>query len=320
MVPKPCIAYQAYTSHDAYALLQQENPMSLDNNVSMHLSGDYASYRTLITGIESLGHGIAYRLCRAVIIVTMTVVATTAAWAQKAEFRLGAINKTPIGTNEQYMTFGANAAATIGVDTALGEREIPSIPLPGDIFYMWTVVRQKDEEIWFNPTDFRPLRNERYIDTVDLRVQWTGGSLNFVSPGMKPAFIDSAYVIDAVLDFPNNVFTYKLWSGDNTTTNNPAITKFRLLVWYDGTASSVDTHSEASFILGPIPFGDHLRVRGNGARQELRLIDMRGRIVVTETVEAGPMVIATSHLPAGPYIVELTDGSGVRQRRMIVRH
>lgn len=255
----------------------------------------------------------------AAIIGALLLFGSMTAAAQRAEFRLGAVNKTPIGTNEAYMTLGADVGATIGLDTALGEREIPAIPLPGDIFYMWTVVRLNADEVWFNPKDLRPLRNERYVDSVDLRVQWTGGSLQFVSPGMKPAYIDSAYVIDAVLDFPNNVFKYKLWSGNDGTTNNPAITKFRLLVWYNGTGASVAADLPTGVVLGPVPFNDMLRIQHQGAMQHLRLIDMQGREAISVVMNDGATAVATSHLAAGPYIVELTDAAGMRYRRIIVR-
>ena len=256
-------------------------------------------------------------LGRAVIMATMIVVSTISALAQNGEFRLGAINTTPIGTNESYMTLGVASNATLGLDTALGEVEIPGPP-PSGVF-MWSEVQLPTERIALNPKDLRPLRNERYIDTVELRVQWSGGSLGFVSPGVKPAIIDSAYIVDAVLDFPNNVFKKKLWSGDNTTTNNPGIGRFRLLIWYNGTASSITESPETQVVLGPVPFNDVLRVQGQGAMQHLRLIDMQGQIVVSDVIDNGSAVISTAHLPAGPYIVELTDANGARQRRMVVR-
>lgn len=256
-------------------------------------------------------------LSRAVIMATMIVVSAISALAQNGEFRLGAINTTPIGTNESYMTLGVASNATLGLDTALGEVEIPGPP-PSGVF-MWSEVQLPTERIALNPKDLRPLRNERYIDTVELRVQWSGGSLGFVSPGVKPAIIDSAYIVDAVLDFPNNVFKKKLWSGDNTTTNNPGIGRFRLLIWYNGTASSITESPETQVVLGPVPFNDVLRVQGQGAMQHLRLIDMQGQIVVSDVIDNGSAVISTAHLPAGPYIVELTDANGARQRRMVVR-
>ena len=256
-------------------------------------------------------------LGRAVIMATMIVVATISALGQNGEFRLGAINTTPIGTNESYMTLGVAANATVGLDTALGEVEIPGPP-PSGVF-MWSEVQLPTERIALNPKDLRPLRNERYIDTVELRVQWSGGSLGFVSPGVKPSIIDSAYIVDAVLDFPNNVFKKKLWSGDNTTTTNPGLARFRLLIWYNGTASSVTESSETPFVLGPVPFNDVLRIQGQGVMHHLRLIDMQGQIVVSDVIDNGSAVISTAHLPAGPYIVELTDANGARQRRMVVR-
>jgi hypothetical protein len=179
-------------------------------------------------------------------------------------------------------------------------------------------VETATDEVWLNPKDLRPLRLEQYIDTVDLRVQWTGGSLEFVSPGMKPAYIDSVYIVDAVLDFPNNVFKHKLWSGQTTTTTNPAITKFRLLTWFNGTGSHVQEYS-SNLILGPVPFHNELRVRSEGALQQLRLINLQGATVRTATLQGGNAVIETTHRPAGPYIVELTSADGTTLRRMIVR-
>lgn len=269
------------------------------------------------TAIFQPASPLSTKLGRAVLMATMVVVATIAAQAQTVEFRIGAINVTPIGTNESYMTLGVAANATLGVDTALGEVEIPGPP-PSGVF-MWSEIQLPTERIALNPKDLRPLRNEQYIDTIELRVQWSGGSLGFVSPGVKPAIIDSAYIVDAVLDFPNNVFKKKLWSGDNTTTTNPGIGRFRLLLWYNGTASTVAETSNVPFVLGPVPFNDVLRVQGQGAVQHLRLIDLQGQTVVSDVLDNGSAAISTSHLPAGPYIVELTDANGARQRRLIVR-
>lgn len=248
------------------------------------------------------------------------LLASSLGLAQRAEFQLVVRNTTPIDTKEFPFILGADVAASDGTDTALGEVEIPTIPLPGDIYYVWTSVETNGEEIWLSPKDLRPLRPERYLDTFELNVQWTGGKLDFRWPGVKPNFIDSAYIIDAVLDFPNNVFKYRLWSTETAETTNPGLDKFRVLVWYDARSMSVEEDNAiASLRMAPMPFADHLNIKGQGASGILRLYDAQGRLVIDTELDGSDRSLSTAGLAAGPYIVELITADGSARRRLVIR-
>lgn len=254
------------------------------------------------------------------IIVAAMLAAASHLAAQRAEFQLVARNTTPIATKEFSFILGADVRATDGVDTALGEVEIPTIPLPGDIFYVWTRIVTNGEEIWLSPKDLRPLQPARYLDTFELNVQWTGGKMDIRWPGVQPPYIDSAYIIDAVLDFPNNLFKYKLWTSEIAETNNPALDKFRVLVWYDARSLSVhEAETKHDVQVAPVPFSDQISVRGQGAVGTLRLYDAQGRIVASAELAGSDVSIPTAHLARGPYIVELMGTDGHARRRLVIR-
>lgn len=240
--------------------------------------------------------------------------------AQRVEFQIVAVNTTPIATSEASMILGADASATDSADLDLGEREIPPIPLPGNIFYMWTTVQLPDEEIWLNPKDLRTFHVGPFLDTFELRVQWTGGKLEFRWPGIKPELIDSAYIIDAVFDFPNNVFKHKLWTSGVAETSNPSIQKYRVLVWFKGRPVSVRHDDQLSgVVISPMPFHESLRILQGAMAETVRLFDTQGRLVVHQRIIHTDAVIPTAHLAPGPYIVELTSANGTVRRQLVIR-
>lgn len=160
--------------------------------------------------------------------------------AQKIELPLTIKNITPVKTGEFLFTVGAHPQGTNGLDTAIGEREIPSIPLPGDIYYVWTIAPY-EEEIWLSPREYRKLLpDSAFMESYDLRINWSGGKVEITWPGKLHEGIDSAWITDGYSDFPDNFLSAKVTPGGKFLTDNPSITRLKVLVWYNSKVLSVD--------------------------------------------------------------------------------
>jgi hypothetical protein len=227
-------------------------------------------------------------------------------------------NKTPIGNSKRVHTIGTHPLATIGYDEELGEVEIPPFPLPGGIFYVWSVIRTPDL-IWLSPLDLRPFRESMaWIDTFDLRASWSGGTLDVRWSESKPPHIDSVYLVDGFTDFPNNVVKAKLWSDTIFSTTNPAIDRFRCIVWWNATGSSVENSSQLSqkSTIFPNPTRSHITIHSNATTYTV--VNVMGQRIVQGALEDGVAIVNTSHLTPGAYIVRLVSSTDVEHRTIIV--
>lgn len=238
--------------------------------------------------------------------------------AQSTRIPLSFQNRTPAGVQTRIQTLGIHDSATIGYDERLGEIEIPPIPLPGGIFYVWTVVATP-EIIWLSPLDLRLQRpSQRWLDTFDIRASWSGGTLDVTWPATKPETIDSAYLIDAFSDFPRNVVKAKLWSNDVFSTANPAIDRFRLLVWWNTTNTSVSEgqYYNTGVEIFPTPTHSYLTIRAKASSYILS--DLVGRVLLQGALQDGETTLNVNHLMPGTYLVRLISPSSIVGRTIVI--
>ena len=248
--------------------------------------------------------------------------------AQKPEIQIEFKNTTPNGTKTFAFTVGAHPQATDLLDTLVGEREIPSLPLPGNIFYVWAVA-PTNEVMWFSPKEYRKLLlGQKHLVVYDITVAWTGGSLSISQTGQMPELVDSAWIVDGYSDFPNNFLSVKLQPGAVLETPNPSVKNFNIMVWYNATSSTVSSSGNArtrqecpALSLYPNPAHDILTVATRSAENtQFELFNIRGEMqpkpltssYVTNsagTVE-GVTTIRLEALPPGVYLLNVTgDGN-----------
>ncbi|RPI68321.1 MAG: T9SS C-terminal target domain-containing protein [Ignavibacteriae bacterium] len=249
---------------------------------------------------------------RLTLILLGCFIGVTTASAQLVQYRLTVKNITPIATKTFTFTVGADPQGTDGLDTVLDEIEIPDIPLPGDIFYVWTVAPTSDA-IWLSPRDFRTFTpgSPSYADH-DLRVNWTGGRLEISWSGALPPQIDSMYITDGYSDFPNNIVKTKVEPGAKFETSNPALDRFRVLVWYNGTTSAVveDVPALSALHFYPNPVGETLHLAGLERVNEIQILDITGRVVKTWAGSEGSVSLPTIDISPGTYVLSVVGTNG----------
>lgn len=221
----------------------------------------------------------------------------------------------------QSFTFlcAADPDATDSVDAQFNEVEIPDLPLPGDVFYVWTVA-PTTPPIWLSPTDVRGY--EENVPTrieYDLRVNWSGGTLTFAWDNFLPAGVDSAYIVDGFTTFPDNILSQKLVPGTSLVTNNPAIDRFKVIMWLSGTTVSVsELFNVPSPNVYPNPAIDRVTVGGlSGGSAEICIIDPTGRVVHRNFTTEQALELNLQDVPAGIYRISVTTPTGVQSVPLI---
>ena len=262
-------------------------------------------------------------LMKITIAITTTCLLLCQASAQRTDIPINVTRINPIANNTRTFYFSADVRATLGKDTALDEREIPTIPPPADIFYLWTEVFTP-ERMWLSPLDIRQLRGEKYLEEYHLHVAWQGQKLLFALQSGLPAFVDSVYLIDDYSDWPNNFVMFKMESGQQYEVTNDAIVNFVVRVYYDGTSLGVRDQQVASTALtiAPNPVSsdviDVLELSANATT--LDVIDVRGVVCASFDVTGGyAKGLAVGNLPSGAYVLVERRSNGSMRQCMFIR-
>jgi hypothetical protein len=215
------------------------------------------------------------------------------------------------------LTLAAHINATNDLDTALGEREIPSLPPPAGVFIAYTIP-PSTEYLWLSPLDVRKLEiGKQHLVEYTIGMTWNAGKLD-ISWGMIPSLVDSAYLVDVVSDFPDNFIKVKLEPNKTYSTINTAITKLKLLVWYNATSLNV-TEDVSPVSLYPNPFEDELILEGANLGSHFNVVDVSGSVIFTGIIDQQRQMIRTAELPTGMYALQLQNIDGSVVTRKLLR-
>ena len=247
-------------------------------------------------------------------VIAFLVLFSLAANAQQVEIPIAIANTVNDQTKTAVLTLAANPKGTNDLDTALGEREIPTLPPPAGVFIAYTIP-PSSEYLWLSPLDVRKLEiGKQHLVEYTIGMTWNAGKLD-ISWGPIPNLVDSAYLVDVVSDFPDNFIKVKLEQNKTYSTINTAITKLKLLVWYNATSLNV-AEDGSSVRLYPIPFEDELFIEGATLGSHFNVVDVSGSVIFTGTIDQQRQIIRTAELPTGMYALQLQkiDGSVVTRK------
>ena len=254
-----------------------------------------------------------------IILAVITLLSLQVATAQEVGFTLAITNVLPNARPSGTFTFAAHPNATSGLDVQLGEREVPSLPPPAGVFIIYTVP-PTSEVLWLSPKDVRTMSSDSQVrHDYDLNVTWNGGRLEVTSAMRLPRGVDSAYLVDVITDFPNNFIKARIDSGVVFTTDNPAITRMKVLVWYAPTVTSVDNEDVEHVSIAPNPSSDVLSVRGCVPGSTIHVVSTLGIEFVTVRAVDSIVVIPVYNLPLGAYIVRAINPDGGTSQQTMIR-
>lgn len=252
------------------------------------------------------------------LMASLFVVATVT--AQQVAIPLTFKNILPSQTVRFGFTVAAHPKGTSDLDTALGEQEIPSLPPPAGVFIVYSVPPTPDYK-WISPIDIRFLEEgKKSLVVYELGITWNGGRLDIEWDALSPS-VDSAYITDAITDFPDNFIKKKLEPGQSYSTTNSAITKLKVLVWYNGTTTTVSEQRQIGTVFPyPQPNGGMLHLRGVENESRLEIIDATGRVRKAINAVSEDSVIDLTDLEVGAYATRVVGPTGTVCTSMIVRH
>jgi hypothetical protein len=189
--------------------------------------------------------------------------------------------------------FGAHPQASDTADTALGEVEIPNIPPP--VFYVWTESPTPTERLWFSPKDYRKLLlGQLHRVDYDMHVNWNGGKLEINWSSPLPKGIDSIWITDGFSDFPTNFLAVKVEPGAKLQTDNPAIDRFSVIIWYNGVVLDVAELQQDDWVGGSGMRGGWPGARGTYAdRVQIAPHPVTGDALIRGIPPAAETVIVT---------------------------
>ena len=232
-------------------------------------------------------------------------------------------NITPIQTKEFTFVISAHPNASDSVDTGLGEIEIPNLPLPGDQFYVWSVVQTDDQEIWLSPKEIRKLKKgEKHLEIYDVRANWNGGVLELSWRYPVPMYVDSIVVVDGLTVYPNNQLHALVVPGTSITTDNPAFDRFNVMVWYNAPLSDVVENTTGSnFDVWPNPAGSAINLESDLlAGALIQIVDVQGSVVYTNTASDTNARIDLTPFSSGIYAVRLLFANGTAASSLFVHY
>ncbi|MBU3678761.1 MAG: T9SS type A sorting domain-containing protein [Candidatus Kapabacteria bacterium] len=256
-----------------------------------------------------------------VILACLTVSMSAQSWRDRGvEVPFTFRNILPNKTSAFGFTAAANIYGTVDIDTLLKEQEIPSLPPPAGVFIVYSVPPTPDYK-WISPIDIRPLtEGKQYVETYEIGVTWNGGTLEIErGQGYLNEYVDSVYITDVITDFPDNFIKKKMDVGTVYSTSNSAITKLRIMVWYDARVVSVlsDVTTTAPMIY-PQPAESVLWVKGATNGSSIRIVDIAGN--TRETLENVTELtgIDLSMLETGTYLAVIREPLGAIHSSMFI--
>ena len=237
--------------------------------------------------------------------------------AQRVEIPIAVTNTIADQSKSQIITVAAHPKATDDLDTALGEKEIPSLPPPAGVFIVYSIP-PSPEYMWLSPLDIRKLEvGKQHLVEYMIGMTWNAGKID-ITWGPISNLIDSAYIVDVVSDFPNNFIKVKLEPGKSYSTINTAITKLKVLVWYNATSLSV-LEANPSLNVFPTPCDDELVIEGAGIGAQFDVADVAGSVILSGAVDQQRQRISTAHLSAGLYTLRVREQDGSLTTKKLLR-
>jgi hypothetical protein len=237
--------------------------------------------------------------------------------AQRVEIPIAVTNTVADQSKSQTITVAAHPQGTVDLDSALGEKEIPSLPPPAGVFIVYSIP-PSSEYLWLSPIDIRKLEiGKQHLVEYTIGMTWNAGKID-ITWGPIPNLIDSAYIVDVVSDFPNNFIKVKLEPGKSYSTINTAIAKLKVLVWYNATSLSV-LESNPLLSVYPTPFDDDFIIEGAGVGAQFDVMDVAGSVIFAGVVDQQRQRISAQHLSTGLYTLRVRELDGSLTTKKLLR-
>ncbi len=229
--------------------------------------------------------------------------------------KLSLSNDASVPQTREGLVFGVDSSATDSIDAALGEKEVPSIPLPEGVFWgylEWKDLRQNGL-VW-SEKQFRPIPDSPLFSySYKLKFAFGEGTKVKVKWDMAKDDIDSAFVTDITggLGFKVNMI-----DKSEIEISNIAVRELLFNIWYSKGGTGVSEKNQSGAVIFPNPFENQINIVNIELYDEIVLCNALG----TEArLKGGNSTIDVSMLPRGLYIAKLMKGGSTVATQKLIK-
>lgn len=212
--------------------------------------------------------------------------------------------------------FGADKTATPGLDTLLGEKDLPNVKPPGDP-HGWFIFF--DSTLNYNVVSYVDMRPFPGINPVvyQLEVQNIVRYINFSWKPVISPLIDSIFLEDNFEELDivrenmatTNSYTHDTWKSD--------IDKYFIKVWYKTGITNVE--EDKGTVNGLIAYKDETIIFDTGII-EYRILSLDGTVLNDGTGNGSEKYLNIGYYPAGIYFIEAKAISGKILHEKILKY
>lgn len=205
------------------------------------------------------------------------------------------------------LDFGIHPLATTGLDTSLGERELPPFVPPDGLHGVFLI----DDSILGNNLwsymDLMPMPKGKTDSVVfKFEVHNIVQALNF-SWLPLPSEVDSAFIRDR---YTGNIVKISMKDSLSAKVLNKSITKFEIVAWFDLTTNIEDLSLFNKINLLPNPASDFLFIQSNTILKNYEIYNELGQMVSSDLINNSNFTIRINNFIEGLYFIKLNTLDG----------
>lgn len=241
----------------------------------------------------------------------------------QAEFRykLPLVLHSDNGDSIAYLYYGVDDRATDTIDTQLGEKMLPDLPLmAGTLGGFFNIDTTTSISALWTYEDYRSVpENETHfyheyklisfwgLTKKDLTVEW----------GNLPACVDSAFFTDIIY---GNIIRFDMKKQTKAVLNNSLITKYAIKMWFNKDAVSVrDIDQKSVLNIYPNPADNMLYIKSDKEIGQYFINDMLGNQISNGEISHINGEINISNLSKGVYFVKFINYTNDISFKQIVK-
>ncbi len=211
---------------------------------------------------------------------------------------------TDDGEKFDKLQFGVNVKATDDIDFDLGEKKLPELVPPSDIYSVFLVKSTRNDSTFWSYVDIRSVENGSFLKIYEFKIDnlMNSFTLSWSKIGDE---VDSAFIRDP---FTGNIVNVDMKDNTSYYVENFAQNKFKIYVYYKPLFTAVKEIDliKGELILYPNPAKNYVKVRNNVADfKSYTVINSLGFGVLKGKIDND--YIDISNLSKGVYLIRFTD-------------
>jgi|DewCreStandDraft_4_1066084.scaffolds.fasta_scaffold00022_271 hypothetical protein len=205
------------------------------------------------------------------------------------------------------LDFGIHPLATTGLDTALGEQDLPPFIPPDGLHGVFLIDDSiRGDNLW-SYINLMPIPNSN-DDSVIFRFEVHNivQALNF-SWLPLPSNIISAYIRDR---YTGNIIKISMKDSLSAKVNNKSITRFEIIARFDVSTHIDYINKENKLKISSNPTSAYLTIYSDFTINDYKIYSILGELVETGNINNDNAIIDVNRLTSGIYLLQLNTWNG----------